>query len=395
MFAKRSLWWLIIVVLAGGLLLAACAPAATPAPAVEEPAAEEPAAEEPAAEEPAVEEPAAEEPAEEEDFLVAFGHVGPISDEGWTWSHHVGAMAVERELGVRTVMVESMPFSEETTRILEQFVADGAKVIFITSEYADFVYTVADAHPEVVFLEANGHRTTDNMINYYIEHWDPSFLIGMAAGLMTESNQLGYVGSYPIDSVYTSVNAFHLGARSVNPDVTTSVVLINSWFDPSAANIAANTLIDAGADFLFGIMDEAAYLEVAQERGVWAAMWNTDIRQYGPDAYVSSMMLFWDDFYVEEVRAAMEGTWQGNRETVLLPMPTYTDRDEWGQNVPQEVRDQVDAMRDRMINEGYNPFVGPIYDTDGNLVIAEGEELSDAYLYREWVWAVEGVTGLP
>ena len=356
------------------LMLTACAQPATEAP-TEEPA-EEPA---------------------EEPVLIAFGHVGPVSDEGWTWSHDQGMKAVEAAFGdrVRTAMVENMPFSEETPRTLEQFVADGAKVIFITSEYADFVYEVADAHPEVVFLECNGHRANDNMVNYYIEHWDPSYVIGIAAGLLTESNQLGYVGSYPTDSVYTSVNAFHLGARSVNPDVTTKVVLINSWFDPSAANQAGNTLIDDGADFLFGIMDEAAYLEVAQERGVWAAMWNTDIRRFGPEAYVSSIMLDWKPYYVEEVGAALDGTWEGNRENILLPIGAGVDRDEWGKNVPQDIQDQADAIRDQMLNEGLNVFVGPIYDTEGNLVIKEGEELSDEYLYREWIWAVEGVVGMP
>ncbi len=364
MSTRRSAIWLILVGLMLMLIMVGCAPAtkeATPTQAVA-----------PTEEAVAPVEEITEEAPPEEEVLIAFAHVGPVSDEGWTWSHDQGRMAVEAIPGVRTVMVESMPFSDEATRTLEQFVADGAKAIFITSEYADFVYAVADAHPEVKFLECNGHRTTDNLINYYIEHWDPSYLIGMAAGLMTKTNKLGYIGSYPIDSVYTSVNSFHLGARSVNPNVTTQVVLINSWFDPAAAAQAANTLIDSGVDFLFGIMDEAAYLQVAEERGVYAAMWNTDMRRFGPHAYVSSVELYWDDFYVSEVQAILNGTWQGNRETVLLPIGHGVDRDDWGDSVPQEVRDQVDAVRERMINEGLNVFVGPIYDTKGNLVIPEG-----------------------
>lgn len=366
---------LILVVLVA-TVLGACAPAA-PAEETAPPAEEETTA-----------------PAEET-VKIAFAHVGPISDEGWTWSHDQGMKAVEEAFpNVETAYVESMPFSDEASRTLEQFVADGAKMIFITSEYADFVYKVADAHPDVVFLETNGHRPTDNLVAYYVEHEDPSYLIGMAAGLLTKSNKLGYVGSFPYPSVYTSVNAFHLGARSVNPDVTTNVVLINSWFDPSAARQAAEALVDGGADFLFGIMDEAAYLEVAEERGVWAAMWNTDIRRFGPNAYVSSILLDWGPFYVSEVEAYLNGTWEGNR-MVLLPLGGGVDRDEWGQNVPQEVRDQVDVVRERrMINEDYNPFVGPIYDAEGNLRVPEGEELTDEFLYKDWDWAVEGVVGM-
>jgi basic membrane lipoprotein Med (substrate-binding protein (PBP1-ABC) superfamily) len=348
-----------------------------------------------ATEEP-VEEPT-EEPTEEpaeEPVLIAFGHVGPVSDEGWTWSHDQGMKAIEEQFGdrIETTYVESMPFSDESTRTLEQFVADGAEMVFITSEYADFLYPVAESHPDVAFLECDGHKITDNLSWYYVEHWDPSYLIGMAAGLMTESDKLGYVGSFPIESVYGSVNSFHLGARSVNPDVTTQVVLINSWFDPAAANQAANTLIDGGADFLFGIMDEAAYLEVAEERGVWAAMWNTDMRRFGPEAYVSSVVLDWNDYYIEQVGALLNDAWEPKAE--LLPIARGVDRDEWGKNVPQDVRDQVDEVRDRMINEDLNVFVGPIYDTEGELRIEEGEELTPMELYR-WDWAVEGVSGMP
>ncbi len=365
---KRNLWLLSVLTLATMLTAAACGGAQP-------------------TEEPVVEQP-------EEPVLIAFGHVGPVSDEGWTWSHDQGMKAVEEAFSdrVRTVMIENLPFSEETPRALEQFIADGAQMIFITSEYADFVYQVADAHPEVAFLECDGHKITDNLAWYYVNHWDPSYLIGMVAGLLTETNELGYVGSYPVQSVYASVNSFHLGALSVNPDVTTKVVLINSWFDPAAATQAAHTLIDDGTDFLFGIMDEAGYLEVAEERGVWAAMWNTDIRRFGPNAYVSSVELDWGPYYVEQVGALLDGTWKA--EERLLPITGGVDRDDWGQNVPQEVRDQVDAVRARMIDEGLNVFVGPIYDTEGTLRIAEGEEMSLMELYL-WEWAVEGVSGMP
>ncbi len=374
MSIKRVLPLLLVVVMVSSLV-AACGPA-QPTAAVAPTQAPAPTA------------------APEEPVLIAFGHVGPVSDEGWTWSHDQGMKAVEAAFGdrVKTVFVENMPFSDETTRTLEQFIADGAKMVFITSEYADFVYTAADAHPDVAFLECDGHKITENLTWYYVNHWDPSYLIGMAAGLLTESDKLGYVGSYPVQSVYASVNSFHMGARAVNPNVTTQVVLINSWFDPAAANQAANTLIDGGADFLFGIMDEAAYLEVAEERGVWAAMWNTDMRRFGPNAYVSSIELDWGPYYVEQVRALLDGTWKA--ETRLLPIGEGVDRDDWGQNVPQEVRDRVDAVRDQMINEGLNVFVGPIYDTEGNLRVAEGQEMTLMELYL-WEWAVEGVSGMP
>jgi basic membrane protein A len=176
----------------------------------------------------------------------------------------------------------------------------------------------------------------------------------------------------------------------VNPDATMIPVYVNSWFDPSAETQAANALIDSQVDVLYGIMDDPAYLKVAEERGVWAAMWNTDVRKYGPHAYISSVLLDWNDFYVNEVRDYLNGTWQGGR-IVYLPLGQGVDRDAWGENVPMDVQQQVDAVRTRMMNEGYNPFVGPIKDATGEVRVAAGETMTDDYIRFSWDWAVEGV----
>jgi basic membrane lipoprotein Med (substrate-binding protein (PBP1-ABC) superfamily) len=342
-------------------------------------------------------EPAFSAETEESVYYLPFSSVGPVSDEGWTWSHDQGRIAVEEAFPgkVKTIMVENVPYSVEAARTFQQFCTDGAKLCYITSEMSDFLGDVAEKNPKVMFLECNGHRTpTDNIITYYIAHWDPSYLIGMAAGLLTKTNKLGYVGSFAVQAVYASVNAFQMGAASVNPKVKTQVVLINSWFDPSKAKQAAESLIDSGVDFLFGIMDEAAYLQVAEGRGVWAAMWNTDIRRFGPNAYVSSIMLDWNDFYVSEAKAILEGTWKGHRD-VILPISQGVDRDVWGQNVPGEISRKVEKVRDKMIRDGYNPFVGPIYDTKGKLRVPAREELTPQYLQHKWNWPVKGTSGLP
>jgi basic membrane lipoprotein Med (substrate-binding protein (PBP1-ABC) superfamily) len=334
-------------------------------------------------------------PASTEPVLIAFAYVGPVSDMGWTWTHDEARKAMEAAFPgkVKTAFIENMPFSEEASRALEQFVADGAKMIFINSEYADFVTKVADKHPDVVFLECDGHRIAKNEIWYYVAHWNPTFLIGMAAGLMTKTNKLGYIGSFPVQSVYASVNSFQLGARSVNPNVETKVVLINSWFDPAKANQAANALIDDGADFVMDIMDETAALQVEEKRGVWGATWNTDQRAAAPTKYVSSVSLNWKDFYISEVQSFLDGTWKGDR-SVLLELSKGVDRDSWGPNVPADVQSQVDAIREKMLNEGFNPFVGPIKDTKGVVRVPDGQAMTESELYL-WDWAVEGVSGLP
>jgi basic membrane lipoprotein Med (substrate-binding protein (PBP1-ABC) superfamily) len=329
-------------------------------------------------------------PLDPKDLVIAFGHVGPTTDEGWTWSHHVGRKAIEKEWPeVRFIEVESVPFSAQGTRIVRQFVGQGAKMVFLTTDYADLSASVIKASPDVAFLECNSFTTEDNKSAYYIKHWDPTYVIGVAAAMLTKSKKLGYVASYPTPSVNMSINAFHLGARSVDPTIETQAIYINSWFDPQAARQAGTALIQNGCDFLMGIMDEAAYLQVAEEKGIWAAMWNTDLRRYGPNAYVSSMMLDWNAYYVEEVRARLEGKWTGGR-TVLLPMGNGTDRDVWGGEVPADVAARADEVRTKMMG-GHNPFTGEIKDVNGAVKLAVGQAMTDDEKYT-CDWIAEGVT---
>ena len=109
-----------------------------------------------------------------------------------------------------------------------------------------------------------------------------------------------------------------MGARTVNPAATLQTIVINSWFDPQAATQAGTALIDNGADFLFGIMDEAGYLQVAEQRGVWAAMWNTDIRRYGPNSYVSSVIIDFKKYYVDQVGKRLAGTWEPTQQLFAI-----------------------------------------------------------------------------
>ena len=207
---------------------------------------------------------------------------------------------------------------------------------------------------------------------------------------MSKSGKLGYVSSFPVPSVYASTNSFIMGARTVNPNATLQVISINSWFDPQGAAQAGTALVDNGCDLLFGIMDEAAYLQVAERRGVKAVMWNTDMRRYGPNAYVSSVILDWKAFYLDQAKKRLAGTWTPSG--TLLPMGGGIDRDKWGETVPMEVQQKADAVRTKILG-GFNPFVGELKDNKGVVRVAAGKAMTEMELYN-WDWSVEGVLGL-
>ena len=329
-------------------------------------------------------------PVKEEDALIAFGHTGPITDEGWTWAHNQGMLAVQKAYPkLKTVYVESIPYSADATRTFRQFVSEGANMVFATSNYGDFLYDVAKRAPDVAFFECDGRNPMSNLGTDHLAHWYPTYVTGVAAGLISKTGKLGYVASFPVPSVFSGTNAFLMGARSVNPKATMQVIKINSWFDPQAATQAGTALIDNGCDFLFGIMDEAGYLQVAEKRGVKAVMWNTDMPRFGPKAYVSSIMIDFGPFYVDQVGKRLAGKWLP--ESVILPMGKGVYCDAWGDGC-EDVRKQADAVRTKILG-GWSPFTGEIKDAKGKVRVPAGKTMTEEELYN-WNWSIEGVTGL-
>ena len=120
-------------------------------------------------------------------------------------------------------------------------------------------------------------------------------------------------------------------------------------------------------------------------------MWNTDIRRYGPKAYVSSIILDWKPFYVEQVRKRLAGEWAptGN----LLPMGGGIDRDAWGENVPMDVAAGRPTPCATRSSAASVPFVGEIKDAKGDVRVKEGERMTEETLYN-WDWSIEGVSGI-
>lgn len=320
---------------------------------------------------------------------VGFAYIGPVTDNGWTFTHDQGRKAVEAALGsqVKTTYVENVPISAEAGQTFEQL-ASSNDLVIANTEYANFLSDVAANHPDVAFLEADGHTFTDNLFAYYVEHVAPNYLLGVAAGMLAPSGKIGYVGAFPSATAFNDTNPMLLGARTINPDATVTAVLISSFFDPQKATQATNALIDGGAEFIFSVMDEPSFLQVAEKRKVWGASWNTDIRKFGPDAYVNTYQLEWGDFYIEQTRKVLDGTWKAETQVHLLPLSLGT----WGDKVPQNVQDAVAAAKTK-IDGGFNPYTGPLTDTKGTVRLKEGETLSPVQAYAI-DWSIEGVTGV-
>ena len=195
-----------------------------------------------------------------EPLKAAWVYVGPVGDAGWTFAHDQGRKAVEAEYGdkIVTSFVEKVPEGADAERVIRDLAAQGNKIIFATSfGYMEPMVKVAADFPDVKFEHATGYKTSANMRVYDAKFFEDAYLAGVIAGKMTKTNTLGFVASFPIPEVLRNINAFTLGAQSVNPKVKTKVVWVSTWFDPPKESDAAQSLINGGADVLLQNTDSS------------------------------------------------------------------------------------------------------------------------------------------
>ncbi len=325
---------------------------------------------------------------------VGFVYVGPVGDHGWTYRHDVGRQAVEAEFGdkVETSFVESVSEGPDAERVIRQLAADGHDLIFTTSfGFMNATVKVAKQFPDVKFEHATGYKRADNLSTYAARFYEGRAVIGTMAGLMTQSNVIGYIGSFPIPEVIRGINAFTLAMRKVNPEAEVKVIWVNTWYDPGKEADAAKTLIDQGADIITQHTDSPAPLQVAEERGVFAFGQASDMASFAPKAQLTSIIDNWDTYYVERTKAVMDGTWessdvwQGLKDGMVEMAP-------YGEAVPAEVAATADEIKESIVAGTLHPFAGPINNQAGEQMVAEGETIADSDLLK-MDWYVEGVQG--
>src|SRR5262245_17214311 len=215
-----------------------------------------------------------------EPFKAAWIYVGPVGDAGWTFAHDQARKAVEAEFGgkVKTTFVEKVPEGADAERVIRDLAAQGNKIIFATSfGFMEPMLKVATEFPDVKFEHATGYKTAPNMRVYDARFYHDAYISGIIAGGMTKTNTIGFVASFPIPEVLRNINAFTLGAQSVNPKVKTKVVWVSTWFDPPKEGDAAQTLINQGADVLLQNTDSSAVLQTAEKNGKFAFGWDSDM----------------------------------------------------------------------------------------------------------------------
>ena len=326
---------------------------------------------------------------------VAFVYVGPAGDGGWSYQHDLGRIALEKALGtkVKTSYVESVPETADAERVIRQLAADGNQLIFTTSfGYMDPTVKVAKLFPKVHFEHATGYKTAANMVTYQARFYEGAYLLGVLAGKTTKSNTLGFVGSFPIPEVVRNIDAFTLGARSVNPNIHTKVIWVDTWYDPGKERQAAETLVAQGADVLCQNTDSPAVVQVAEEKGMHAFGWDSDMAKYGPHAELTANTENWGVYYIDEVQKQLAGTWSGSRQTAWGIKENLDVLTPLNKSVPADTAKLFEERKQALAEGTLQPFAGPLKSNSGEIKVAAGATLPFDQL-QSINWYVDGVDG--
>ena len=313
-------------------------------------------------------------------------YVGPIGDFGWSYQHHNGLEAVKKEFGdkVETAYAESVA-EADSEKTIERFAREGCKIIFTTSfGYMEPTLKVAAKFPDVKFEHATGYKTADNVTTYNAKFHEGRYVIGQIAAKMSKTGVAGYIVSFPIPEVVAGINAFMLGAQSVNPNFKIKIVWANTWFDPAKEADAAKVLLSQGADITVQHTDSAAPLQTAEAAGAFGFGQASDQIKFAPKAQLTAIVDNWAPYYIRRVGDVLNGTWKSQQSwdgmaEGTVSMAPYT-------NMPEDVAKMAMETAAAIKAGTLDPFKGPVTKQDGTVV-----DKVDAGMILGMNWYVKGV----
>ncbi len=340
-----------------------------------------------------------------DEIKVGFVHFADPSDMGYTYNQEQGTKKMQETLGLRDDQIISkynIPDTAECETALRELADDGCNIIFSTSMgHEDYVKEVAEEYPDIQFCHAHGNQAADsglpNFHNYFASVYEGRYLSGIAAGLKTETNKLGYVASFAIPEVISGYTAFYLGAKSVNPDVTMDIIYMNEWNDPNLESQTTQALIDRGCDVISQQSDSTAPATTAEQNGVWQIGYNSDMTEAAPKASLFSVRVDWSVYEIEAVQDVINGEeiptdWcEGIADDVVYLSPLNTAI------AAEGTQEAIDSAAEQIKSGSLHVFEGPLkgvspdgkeFEVAAGDYYPEQEEQSAA----SWQYVIDGCT---
>lgn len=336
-----------------------------------------------------------------EDIKVGVLHItDPAEGSGYTYTHDIGIQGMQENLGLtddQIVRKNNVDDSDEEaiTKALQECVDEGCNIIFTTSwGYMQPTADMAEKYPEIYFSHGTGYLSNGkNFNNYFGRIYQARYISGIVAGMNTKTNKLGYVAAQDSSNaeVTGGIDAFAMGAYSVNPDAVVYVKVTNSWFDPDAEKEASEKLLGMGCDVMAQHCDTPYPQTLAQEHGVYGIGYNSDMSKETPDSCLCSVIWNWSAYYTSAVQSVIDGTWDGSNYYggMVEGLVDVTDLADFCVDGTQEKVDEAEA---KILSGECNVFDGVIETNDGSTIGQEGATLDDATITGDIHWYFKNVS---
>jgi basic membrane protein A len=335
-----------------------------------------------------------------EDLKIGVIHIGdPSSGSGYTYMHDLGIQQMQANLGLSDDQIirknnvdDGDPTATETA--IRECIEDGCNVIFATSwGFMDTTAALADEFPDVIFAHCSGYMNNGkNFSNYFGRIYQARYLSGIAAGMKTQSDKIGYVSAMGKDNAECTggIDAFALGVESVNPDAKVYVKVTNSWYSPSEETNCAKALIAEGCDVIAQHCDTPNPQLEAESAGVWGIGYNSDMTKDAPKATITSVIWNWGVFYTAFVQSLIDGTYDcsnyyGGMAEGLVDITPLSDVAAPG------TQEKIDAARAKILDGSFNVFDGALETNDGQTIGTAGGTLDDKTITQGINWYYKNV----
>ena len=349
-------------------------------------------------------------PVSKDELKVGFVFIGDVSDKGYTYAHGQGVEAMKAALGLsdeQVIIKTNVPEDGACENAIRELIEQGCQIIYGNSYgYMNYMEELAEEYPEVIFSHCSGYKSNDvNFNNYFGAIYQARYLSGIAAGMKTKSNKIGFVAAMQTPEVIGGFDAFALGVQNVNPDAVVYVKYTNSWYDPTLERQTADALLDMGCDVIAQHCDTANPQIAAQERGVWGCGYNADMSVDAPAAHLTAPVWNWGAVYTKETQAVIDGTWVP--ENIFLDMSDgLVDLSPLSENCAEGTAEAIEAARAKILSGEFDVFNQELWDNQGNQLtdangcfVADiagtsakaGEPITRAFVAGELTFVVKGV----
>lgn len=311
-------------------------------------------------------------------LTVGFIYVGPKDDYGYNQAHAQAAKALKGMPGLEVIEEERVPETNAVEKTMESMInLDGATLLFPTSfgYYSPYLLTQAKKNPKIQFRHCGGlwtEKDPKNAGSYFGYIAQGQYLNGIVAAHASKSKKIGFVGAKPIPQVLNNINAFLLGAQSVEPSITCQVIFTGEWSLAVKEAEATNALIDGGADVITCHVDSPkVVVETASRRGAFVCGYHVDQSPLAPQKYLTGAEWNWLPIYEDFIAAMQAG--KGPQNFVRGGLADgYVKMSPYGPGVSEVARKNADAVKAKMMKGGYAIIKGPLKDNTGKEILAAG-----------------------